>query len=167
MNILLRPGHARPAFFGLAALLLLLITALAMAFGNVLVLAGALACGLILLATVHQLLVQAEARASACEQSEAGSREELQKIRASQDSRSTDLALLGRYGNLLLACTDLAEALQISEQMLSLLLPDCAGTIISQDYNYIANPNGCTLIGATAHNITVSVPATGRSRVSR
>ena len=129
MNILLRPGHARPVFFGLAALLLLLITALAMAFENGLVLAGALASGLILLATVHQLLVQAEARASACEDSEAGGRAELQKIRASQESRSTDLALLGRYGNLLLACTDLAEALQISEQMLSLLLPDCAGTI--------------------------------------
>jgi diguanylate cyclase (GGDEF)-like protein len=129
MNFLLRSGHARPAFFGLAALLLLLITALAMALENALVLAGALAFGLILLATVQRLLAQAEARAAACEQQEASSREELQKIRASQDSRSTDLALLGRYGNLLLACTDLAEALQISEQMLSLLLPECAGTI--------------------------------------
>jgi diguanylate cyclase (GGDEF)-like protein len=37
--------------------------------------------------------------------------------------------LLGRFGNLLIGCTDLAEVLQVSEQMLSLLLPDSAGTI--------------------------------------
>ena len=55
--------------------------------------------------------------------------DELQELRSGQNLRSTDLALLGRYGNLLLGCTDLAEALQISEQMLSLLLPDSAGTI--------------------------------------
>jgi diguanylate cyclase (GGDEF)-like protein len=63
-----------------------------------------------------------EAELAAC-------REELAQVRAEEKSRSSDLALLGRYGNLLLGCTDLAEALQTSEQMLSQLLPDCACTI--------------------------------------
>ncbi|MBC7656060.1 MAG: GGDEF domain-containing protein [Frankiaceae bacterium] len=129
MAFLLRPGHARPALFGLAALLLLLVASLALALSNPLVLAGALACGGILIATVYQLLAQAEQRARASEQSAESARAEVHRIQASQESRSTDLALLGRYGNLLIGCTDLAEALQISEQMLSLLLPDSAGTI--------------------------------------
>lgn len=59
----------------------------------------------------------------------AACRAELAQIRAEEQLRSHDLALLGRYGNLLLGCTDLAEALQTSEQMLSQLLPDCAATI--------------------------------------
>ena len=63
-----------------------------------------------------------EAELAAC-------REELAQIRAEEKSRSSDLSLLGRYGNLLLGCTDLAEALQTSEQMLSQLLPDYACTI--------------------------------------
>jgi diguanylate cyclase (GGDEF)-like protein len=71
----------------------------------------------------------AEARAmhaeAAARQAEVLARE----VRDAQDSRGNDLALLGRYGNLLIGCTDLAEALQISQQMLSLLLPDSAGTI--------------------------------------
>jgi diguanylate cyclase (GGDEF)-like protein len=129
MKLALRQGHARPAFFGLAALLLVLVAGLALALNDALVLAGTLACGLILLGTVHQLLVQAEDRARDAEVAADATRIELQKIQASQESRSTDLALLGRYGNLLIGCTDLAEALQISEQMLSLLLPDSAGTI--------------------------------------
>ena len=129
MRLALRPGHARPAFYGLAGLLLVLVGSLALALKSPLIVAGALACGLILLATMHQLLAQAEDRALGSEQSTEAARLDLQKIQASQASRSTDLALLGRYGNLLIGCTDLAEALQISEQMLSLLLPDSAGTI--------------------------------------
>ncbi len=63
-----------------------------------------------------------EAELAAC-------REDLARIRAEEKSHSSDLSLLGRYGNLLLGCTDLAEALQTSEQMLSQLLPDYACTI--------------------------------------
>lgn len=48
---------------------------------------------------------------------------------AARENLNRDLELLGRYGNLLIGCTDLAEALQTSEQMLSELLPDCAGSI--------------------------------------
>ena len=51
------------------------------------------------------------------------------EARAAQDALSRDLELLGSYGNLLIGCTDLAETLQVSEQMLSRLLPDCAGSI--------------------------------------
>ena len=129
MRPALRPGHARPAFFGLALLLLVLVTGLAAAVENAILLAGALAFGLILIGTVYQLLAQAEVRADRAEAEAASLREELLSLRGGQDSRSTELALLGRYGNLLIGCTDLAEALQISEQMLSLLLPQCAGTI--------------------------------------
>ena len=129
MGPALRNGHARPAFYGLAGLLLVLVASLALALKSPLVLAGSLACGLILIAAMHQLLAQAEQRALGSEQSAEAARLDLQNIQASQESRSTDLALLGRYGNLLIGCTDLAEALQISEQMLSLLLPDSAGTI--------------------------------------
>jgi len=51
------------------------------------------------------------------------------EARAAQEALSRDLELLGSYGNLLIGCTDLAETLQVSEQMLSRLLPDCAGSI--------------------------------------
>jgi diguanylate cyclase (GGDEF)-like protein len=51
------------------------------------------------------------------------------EARAAQEDLSRDLELLGSYGNLLIGCTDLAETLQVSEQMLSRLLPDCAGSI--------------------------------------
>jgi diguanylate cyclase (GGDEF)-like protein len=51
------------------------------------------------------------------------------EARAAQESLNRDLELLGRFGNLLIGCTDLAEALQTSEQMLSQLLPDSAGSI--------------------------------------
>jgi len=51
------------------------------------------------------------------------------EARAAQEDLSRDLELMGSYGNLLIGCTDLAETLQVSEQMLSRLLPDCAGSI--------------------------------------
>ena len=124
-----RPDQARPAFFGLAALLLLLIVGLALALDNWLLMAGAIVFVLILIVTMHQLLAQMESRMLAAEQNARIAHDELQELRSGQNLRSTDLALLGRYGNLLLGCTDLAEALQISQQMLSLLLPDSAGTI--------------------------------------
>ena len=128
MPLALRPGHARPAFFGLALLLLVLIAYLASVQGSAVFLASALGVGLIMMGTVYQLLAQAEARAASAEAEAQVARDELQSLRSGQEARSTDLALLGRYGNLLIGCTDLAEALQISEQMLSLLLPDRAGT---------------------------------------
>lgn len=124
-----RPDQARPAFFGLAALLLLLIVGLALALDNWLLMAGAIVFVLILILTTHQLLAQMESRLLAAEQNAQIAHDELQELRSGQNLRSTDLALLGRYGNLLLGCTDLAEALQISQQILSLLLPDSAGTI--------------------------------------
>jgi hypothetical protein len=39
--------------------------------------------------------------------------------------------------------------------------PDCSGTINSQDYNLIQNPAGCTISGATAHNILGQDPKLG------
>ncbi|HMB56217.1 MAG TPA: sensor domain-containing diguanylate cyclase [Arenimonas sp.] len=56
-------------------------------------------------------------------------RQELAQVQQDTESHSADLGLLGRYGNLLLGCLDLAEALQTSQQMLSLLLPGSAGSI--------------------------------------
>jgi diguanylate cyclase (GGDEF)-like protein len=70
----------------------------------------------------HAAVAAAEERASALEA-------QLAQARADRESLASDLALLGSYGNLLLESTDLAEALQISQQMLSRLLPGCAGSI--------------------------------------
>lgn len=39
--------------------------------------------------------------------------------------------------------------------------PDCSGTLTSQDYNLIQDTTGCTLAGATAHNITAQNPNLG------
>ena len=129
MPIALPPGLARPAFFGFSALLLALAIWLAAALGNTLFVVMVLAIGLLLVGTVYSLLSQSEANARSAEERARQLREELHQLQTGQESRSTDLALLGRYGNLLIGCTDLAETLQVSEQMLSLLLPDSAGTI--------------------------------------
>lgn len=129
MPIALPPGLARPAFFGLSALLLALTTWLTSALGSTLFTSMVLAIGLLLIGTVYQLLAQSEASARSAELKLAQARDDLHQMQAGQESRSTELALLGRYGNLLIGCTDLAETLQVSEQMLSLLLPDSAGTI--------------------------------------
>jgi diguanylate cyclase (GGDEF)-like protein len=74
-------------------------------------------------------LASADARALDAEATLVDLRAELATARAAQDSLASDLALLGSYGTLLIDSTDLAEALQISEQMLSRLLPGCAGSI--------------------------------------
>lgn len=129
MRLAPRTGQARLAFFGLGALALLLIIGSALALDSTLLMAVTLVFLLILVAITQQLLAQMESRMLVAEENARASHDALQEIRSSQDSRSTDLALLGRYGNLLIDCTDLAEVLQISEQMLSLLLPDSAGTI--------------------------------------
>jgi diguanylate cyclase (GGDEF)-like protein len=74
----------------------------------------------------------AQAARARLQKAEAGlfaARTEAQAARASQEGINRDLELLGRYGNLLIGCTDLAEALQTSEQMLSQLLPGLAGSI--------------------------------------
>ncbi|MFA6986078.1 MAG: hypothetical protein WC213_07715, partial [Arenimonas sp.] len=129
MRLALRHGYARPAFLGLAVLLLALMVWLALPLQNLLLLAAVTALGLVLLGIAYLLLDRAEMRAAAGERGAQEALAELQRMRISQTSRAGDLELLGRYGNLLIGCIDLAEALQISEQMLSLLLPDCAGTI--------------------------------------
>ena len=82
MALALRPGHARPAFFGLALLLLVLITFLAAAQKNPVLIACVLALGLIAMGTVYQLLAQAEARAAEAEAAALQAREELQQLRA-------------------------------------------------------------------------------------
>ena len=54
---------------------------------------------------------------------------EVAKLSAEREVMVRELSQLGRYGNLLHGCTDLAEVLQISQQMLAQLLPGSAGTI--------------------------------------
>jgi predicted outer membrane repeat protein len=39
--------------------------------------------------------------------------------------------------------------------------PDCSGSLISNDYNLIQNTSGCTITGATTHNITGVDPLLG------
>jgi diguanylate cyclase (GGDEF)-like protein len=129
MRLDLRPGQARRASVGLLLALLGLVAALAYATGNRAVLVGGTAFAALLLWIAWQVQAELEARSAAAEAAAAESARLFQELKAGQDARSNDLALLGRYGNLLIGCTDLAEALQISQQMLSLLLPDSAGTI--------------------------------------
>jgi diguanylate cyclase (GGDEF)-like protein len=54
---------------------------------------------------------------------------EIERLSHERDLLAHELSQLGRYGNLLHGCTDLAEVLQVSQQMLSVLLPGSAGTI--------------------------------------
>lgn len=54
---------------------------------------------------------------------------EITILSAEREVMVLELSQLGRYGNLLHGCTDLAEILQISQQMLAQLLPGSAGTI--------------------------------------
>jgi diguanylate cyclase (GGDEF)-like protein len=129
MKIALRPRYAQPLFFGLAALLLGLVAWLGLSTGHNRATVAALVVALALLAVLYLLLAQAEERAVASEQNAEAARQDLQTFLSSQASRSSDLELLGRFGNLLIGCIDLAEALQTSQQMLSLLLPASAGTI--------------------------------------
>ena len=129
MRLDLRPGQARRARVGLSLGLLALVGGLAHATGSRAALVGGVAFAALLLWIAWQLQSELEARGAAAEAAAAESARLLQDLKAGQEARSNDLALLGRYGNLLIGCTDLAEALQISQQMLSLLLPDSAGTI--------------------------------------
>jgi diguanylate cyclase (GGDEF)-like protein len=129
MRLDLRPGQARRARVGLLLALLVLVAGLAYATGNRAALVGGTAFAALLLWIAWQVQAELEARSAAAEAAAAESARLFQELKAGQDARSNDLALLGRYGNLLIGCTDLAEALQISQQMLSLLLPDSAGTI--------------------------------------
>jgi predicted outer membrane repeat protein len=39
--------------------------------------------------------------------------------------------------------------------------PDCTGTLTSQDYNLVQQPAGCTIAGATTHNIVGQDPRLG------
>jgi diguanylate cyclase (GGDEF)-like protein len=54
---------------------------------------------------------------------------EIERLGHERDLLAHELSQLGRYGNLLHGCNDLAEVLQVSQQMLSVLLPGSAGTI--------------------------------------
>ncbi len=129
MRFSIRPRHARTAFIGCAVLLLILIGSLAAAGHSGLLLVLALASGVILQMSMYHLLTESQAQVRISEKNALALDSELKRAQASQESRIADLGLLGRYGNLLLGCTDLAEALQVSQQMLSLLLPGSAGTI--------------------------------------
>ena len=123
------PGRARLAFFSLAALWMALVGSLAMATGSLAILGGASLLGLLLLVAGYRLLSDAEARTAQSDATTAARALELDAIQADRASRNSDFGLLGRFGNLLIGCTDLAETLQVSQQMLSQLLPDTAGTI--------------------------------------
>ncbi len=54
---------------------------------------------------------------------------QIEKLSEEREVMARELSQLGRYGNLLHGCTDLAEILQVSQQLLAQLLPGSAGTI--------------------------------------
>jgi diguanylate cyclase (GGDEF)-like protein len=90
---------------------------------------GLAALAVLVAATAWWSAVAARARLQIAEAGLFAARSEAQAARAGEEVINRDLELLGRYGNLLIGCTDLAEALQTSEQMLSQLLPGLAGSI--------------------------------------
>ncbi|MGH8051227.1 MAG: diguanylate cyclase [Arenimonas sp.] len=59
----------------------------------------------------------------------ASAKDEIEKLNQVREVMARELSQLGRYGNLLHGCTDLAEILQVSQQLLAQLLPGSAGTI--------------------------------------
>ena len=88
-----------------------------------------LALALALAAWLWLREIRARTRLRDSEAARLAAQDDALAARASEEGLNRDLEMLGRYGNLLIGCTDLAETLQVSEQMLSQLLPDCAGSI--------------------------------------
>jgi diguanylate cyclase (GGDEF)-like protein len=129
MELDLDRDRARRAAITLALAQAVLAAALGAAWRGALGALVGLGLGMLLAWIQWQLHRTAEARADAATQAARAAEADAHASRSAQDGRGNDLALLGRYGNLLIGCTDLAEVLQVSQQMLSLLLPDSAGTI--------------------------------------
>src|SRR5689334_15704438 len=92
--------------------------------------AAAIAGGVVAVAALALLLqaLRLRVRVAVAEAEAQTLATQLADARGGQDSLASDLAQLGRYGNLLLESSDLAEALQISQQFLARLLPGCAGS---------------------------------------
>jgi diguanylate cyclase (GGDEF)-like protein len=90
---------------------------------------SALALALALAAWAWRRAAVGEASLRAAEAQRLAAQADALAAHISRESVDRDLELLGRYGNLLIGCTDLAEALQTSQQIMSQLLPDAAGSI--------------------------------------
>ena len=116
-------------FVGLGLGLVALLLAVAVLHPGPIGVGIAIIVAVALLAGIFRQLRLTQAQSRTSEENCEALRQQLQLARSEQEKNSADLGLLGNYGNLLLGSTDLAEALQISQQMLSQLLPECAGSI--------------------------------------
>ena len=123
------PAQFSPLLLACALLLVALVVGLGFLGLDPWLGLAAMVVGLVLLAVAQRQWLDTRKLADDNDRSAHAFRRELQKFQGEQESHANDLNLLGRYGNLLLGCTDLAEALQISQQMLSMLLPGSAGSI--------------------------------------
>lgn len=94
--------------------------------------------GLGVIAGVYWLLVKEVRRRAAAEAATADANKQLHTGVARLKRNSADLRSLSRYGSLLQSCIEPTEALQITSQTLSALLPDVGGTLYrmrnSQDH---------------------------------
>lgn len=94
--------------------------------------------GLAVIAGVYWLLVKEVRRRAEAEAATADANRQLHTGLARLKRSSADLRSLSRYGSLLQSCVDPNEALQITSQTLSALLPDVGGTLYrmrnSQDH---------------------------------
>jgi diguanylate cyclase (GGDEF)-like protein len=123
-----RPSHQTLLFSVLAVCVLVLVIGLAFfdwqtnnkAIGGVI-------C-LLLVMTLWVMYTRGELK-KANDRLVAAKNKEIENLSHERDLLAHELSQLGRYGNLLHGCTDLAEILQVSQQMLSVLLPGSAGTI--------------------------------------
>src|SRR5436190_21512891 len=115
------PGHhgSTSRFVGLGLALAAVILAVAFRRPTPTEAMIAVGLGVLLLVGILLELMRAWAQYRASEEINVALRAQLQQAHAEQEKNSADLSLLGNYGNLLLGSTDLAEALQTSQQMLS------------------------------------------------
>src|SRR5690242_14164624 len=105
---------------GLAGIAAGAIAALALWFAGLSAPGAAIAGGVVAIAVLAFALqsLRLGARVAAAETEVETLATQLAAARAGQESLASDLSQLGNYGNLLLESTDLAEALQISQQFL-------------------------------------------------
>lgn len=122
-------GRWKATFAGVTMLFLLAAVLVTWQAGWRPLVATAWAVQLLALALVYHALSTSGKRAALARTEAGAAVAALQPAEDVQTARRNDLASLGRLGNRLLDCVDLAEVLQTSEQMLSLMLPESAGTI--------------------------------------
>jgi diguanylate cyclase (GGDEF)-like protein len=104
--------------------------------------------GILVILAVYRLLVQEIRRRTNAEGETAQANEQLQVTLERVESHSVELRALSNYGSMLQSCAQPEEAFQLTQRLLTMLLPDAAGSIYrirnSQDHAELAAQWGDT-----------------------